>query len=182
MAKYNHQPFEDWMIDRETITPEQELDLQDHLQQCEDCWTLSEALRDVDTLLKAEPIISPTPGFSARWQAHYAEARTVHQKRQTYIFVGFVIGGALVLLFLLGFYLLPVLKSPYPLLLAFAYQAASTIAYLSALSSAVAALVETTIKVVPPTLWMGVFVGLTAICALWVVALQKLLYPRRIKV
>ncbi len=52
MAKYNHQPFEDWVYSRETISPQEELALQEHLQECKNCLSLVDALDEVELCLK----------------------------------------------------------------------------------------------------------------------------------
>jgi len=44
----NHQPFEDWLIENQKLTPRQSRDLKEHLKDCPYC----SALVSVDQVLK----------------------------------------------------------------------------------------------------------------------------------
>jgi anti-sigma factor RsiW len=52
-----------------------------HIATCPDCRTALDALRHVDRLLSAAPLVLPTPGFTLRFQARLA-AR--HRRRRTW--------------------------------------------------------------------------------------------------
>ncbi len=52
-----------------------------HIATCPDCRTALDALRQVDRLLSAAPLVPPAPGFTLRFQARLA-AR--HRRRRTW--------------------------------------------------------------------------------------------------
>lgn len=180
MAKSNHQPFEDWIFSRETISREDELALQEHLRQCEDCNCLSESLQKLEFNLKAAPVLSPAPGFSARWMLRVEENRARHQKKQMAIFFSFMFGGAVLLLPLFIFWMLPVIRAPYPYALALAYQAASIYSFTDTVATAVITLYRTIFKVIPPSLLVSLSIATTGMVAIWIAALGKLVYVRRV--
>jgi hypothetical protein len=50
---------------------------------------------EVETLLRAAPMVSPVPGFSRRWRQHLAAEHTRQTNRQTWWSLGLAMGGAL---------------------------------------------------------------------------------------
>jgi hypothetical protein len=180
MAKSNHQPFEDWIFSRETISREEELTLQEHLHQCEACKYLSESIQKLEFSLKAAPVLSPVQGFSARWMVRLEENRAIQQKKQMAIFFSFIFGGAALLLPLFIFWMLPVIRAPYPYALALAYQAASIYSFTDTFASAVVTLYRTIFKVIPPSLLISLLIATTGMVAIWIAALGKLVYVRRV--
>jgi predicted anti-sigma-YlaC factor YlaD len=182
MANYNHPPFEDWILERKTLDSGQELALQEHLQSCESCRRFAESWREVEFRLKGQTLISPEQGFTHRWQTRLAQERARQQTRQTYVFLGATLGGAVVLLVAMGILLVPVLRSPYPFLLALAYQITTTISFIGEVALLVGALFETMLRVVPPSVWIGLTVAAGVLIALWLVIFRRLIYKRRILV
>lgn len=180
MANYTHQPFEDWILERKTLDADQEPALQEHLQSCESCRSFAESLREVEFRLKGQTLISPEKGFTHRWQARLAQERARQQTSQTYVFLGATLGGAVVLLVAMGILLIPVLRSPYPFLLALAYQITTTITFISEVALLMGTLVGTMLGVVPTSLWIGLTVATGALMALWLVVFRQLLNRRRI--
>lgn len=180
MAKYNHQPFDLWVFSRETISSEEELALQEHLQGCPSCRNLAESLHEVEFSLRAEPVLSPTSGFTARWQTRLAEQLARKQKRQTVGFVLFSIVGAVLLLALLILFMWPIVRSPYPFILAFVYQITLIYSFLSTFTQAGMTVLRTMLKVIPVTIWIGIFIAIVGLITLWLIAFKKLILPRRV--
>lgn len=180
MAQSNHQPFEDWIFSRDAISREDELMLRDHLQHCPDCQSLSGALQKVEFSLNAEPVLSPPPGFSNRWLERLAEHRLRKQKVQTirFFLITFTIASVLTILF--AILLQPAIRTPFPYLLAVAYQLASILVYMNRFASAGITIYRTLFKLIPPVMWVSLVIGLAASAIIWIAALRKLVYPRRI--
>jgi hypothetical protein len=91
----NHQPFEDWLLSKEPITPEQETELRQHLHDCPDCTNLAFTWQAVAQELERAPQAAPAPGFGNRWQARLAEKRAQKQRRFTWWVIGLNLSAAL---------------------------------------------------------------------------------------
>ena len=180
MVKLNHQPFEEWLVSLETLNPDEAQQLQDHLQSCQACRLLSVALRDVDRELHSAPVLTPAPGFVTRWQARLKAERLQLHRRQTFIVMFLSIGGAMFLVALLGLVLFPVLRSPWPVLLAFLYELTSTFTFASVIGEALITVLRAVFEVIPATQWAAIWVALAGLGALWVVAMHRMTIPRRI--
>jgi len=182
MAKLNHLPFEDWLLSRETLSPDEAEQLQDHLQSCQACTLLSVALREVDRELHAAPVSSPAPGFANRWMRRLeAERRQLH-RRQTFIVMFLSIGGAMSLLALLTLAVFPVMRSPLPVFLAYLYELTSSVTVASVLGKALATVLKAVFEMIPVTQWAAIWVAFAGLGALWIVALHRLIMPRRVPV
>lgn len=73
----DHRPFEDWLLDDERLTPEQERDLRTHLRSCSKCAALARA----NQTLRAAPMSVPATGFALRFQTRLAAERRVQRRR-----------------------------------------------------------------------------------------------------
>ncbi len=180
MAKYNHQPFEDWVLERDSLPPEQEQALYEHLQSCPACRQLAESLREVEFRLKAQPLASPQPGFTNRWQSRLAQERARSQKRQTYLFLAVTLGGAVLMILAMAILLLPALNSPYPYLLALTYQFTQFILFVNEVVDLLGSLMQAIFRVIPPLVWIGFSGVTTALIVLWLAVFRLYIYPRRI--
>lgn len=180
MAQSNHQPFEDWIFSQDAISREDKLRLRDHLQYCPDCQRLSGAMQEVEFSLKAALELSPPTGFSNRWLGRLAEHRLRQQRVQTISFflISFATAAGLTILF--AILLQPAIRTPYPYLLAVAYQLASILIYMNRFASAGITVYRTVFKLIPPVVWISLAIGLAASAVIWIAALRKLVYPRRI--
>lgn len=179
MAKHSHQPFEDWVLSETTLSPQDTLALNEHLDQCEPCRNLSTAWHEVETRLRSEVQVAPQAGFTARWQQRLAVERRRQQRRQTLVIMLFSVGGAAALMVLLGIILLPIMQSPRPVLLALVYQATTTIASFTSTANVFGNLARTLLGIIPPSLWVGIGTALGALAVVWIVALRKLTSPWR---
>lgn len=180
MVKLNHLPFEDWLLSTETLSLDEARQLQEHLQSCQACMRLSVALREVDRELHNAPVLAPTPGFVSRWQTRLEANRLQSHRRQTFLIMFLCIGGAMFMLSLLGLAIFPVLRSPWPVFLAFLYELTSTFTLATVISEALVTVLKAVYEMVPVTQWAAIWVALAGLGALWVVAMHRLTLPRRI--
>ncbi len=99
----SHQPFEDWLLSEKPLDEEQQETLQAHLNECETCQTLSEALTQVEETLTSHPTPSPKPGFVQRWHGRLSISRQQRQQRKMWFFtLGlFAIAGLIIMSVLL---------------------------------------------------------------------------------
>ncbi|NJC95446.1 MAG: hypothetical protein FIB03_03750 [Anaerolineae bacterium] len=103
-----HQPFEDWLLNEEPITPEQRRELDAHLRSCAYC----AALVETGKALRSVRMASPADGFTARFQARLAEQKLVERRRRFWGALWFVLGGLLLLAWFTGPTLVAFFSSP----------------------------------------------------------------------
>lgn len=104
----NHRPFEDWLLDDQPLTPEQERELQAHLRGC----TLCAAIAESNLALHSTRLISPAEGFVERFQARLEERRREQRWRQIVGTIVLVLGGLGLLAWLIGPVVQEALRSP----------------------------------------------------------------------
>lgn len=84
----NHQPFRDWLLSTEELTPEQKRGVHEHLKACETCRQLHVAWKEVDAVFHQSPLAAPMPGFSTRFQARLQEYQEKQQVRRVWLSIG----------------------------------------------------------------------------------------------
>jgi hypothetical protein len=104
----NHQPFEDWLLHDKLIDPKHKLDLDAHLRICSYCSALAETSR----ALRAVKVVSPSAGFTARFQARLAVRKVAERRRRLWGALLFTFGGLAMLMWLTGPYLASFFASP----------------------------------------------------------------------
>ena len=179
MAKFNHQPFEDWLLSEEALSAEEDAALQEHLLTCEQCSRLQSAWSEVRLEISSASPVSPLPGFTARFQANLAARQSRREYTQTLLFLSVCLLGAGLLLIPLGILVWPVVRSPYPLLLALGYEVASVFTFTNTAVSLTSTLFRTIGGIVPPILWVGLIVVAGSMLAVWIIIMRRLAYSRR---
>lgn len=81
----SHQPFETWLFSDEELTPQQDQTLESHLQECEDCRKMSDALHQVTDVMASSKDPLPAPGFVQRWQQRLIIHRHQQQQRRMWL-------------------------------------------------------------------------------------------------
>lgn len=85
----DHQPFEQWILDQNIKTKQQEILLQDHLIDCPSCSALMTSWKNVEHELQTASMVAPAPGFLARWQLNLANKKAIqHQIQAIKTFIG----------------------------------------------------------------------------------------------
>ncbi len=95
----NHQPFRDWLVTDDHLTPEQDQLLHEHLSECASCQQVKAVWTDVEALIQKAPSSEPQPGFSERWHAHLAAYQARRHKQRAWTSIGVLV---LFMLSLLG--------------------------------------------------------------------------------
>jgi hypothetical protein len=73
----DHRPYEDWLLNDERLTPEQDRDLRIHLRSCPECAALTRG----NLALRSAPVTAPAEGFALRFQVRLAAERKVQRRR-----------------------------------------------------------------------------------------------------
>ncbi len=74
----NHRPFEDWLLEDQQLTIEQERELRAHLQTCTSCAAIAES----NLALHSTRMVSPKAGFVSRFETRLIEHRKAARRRQ----------------------------------------------------------------------------------------------------
>jgi hypothetical protein len=165
----SHQPFETWIFTQEDLTPEQAQELQEHLQECDQCYGLAAAWRQVEPLIVIPPMVAPEPGFVARWQLRLEKERLALHRRQSLLVFVLGAGSAFVFLAMMAAMVLFRYSSPLDWLLALTSQLVSLVF----LADTFRQIFDILLKTVPVSWWVGAGVGIFTLCLIWVYSLQK---------
>jgi hypothetical protein len=104
----NHRPFEDWLLEDQRLTSEQERELQAHLRGCAACTAIAES----NLALHSVRRVAPAPGFVSRFETRLIENRKAARIRQIIGSVILVLAGIALLYWLASPYIQEVLRSP----------------------------------------------------------------------
>lgn len=88
----DHSLYNQWLLNDEYLTPDQFQLLKEHLRNCDDCQSLSNA----NMLLRSTSVIHPAAGFSQRFKIQLAAQQKIAQQRS-------VLGLVLLALVSIGF-------------------------------------------------------------------------------
>lgn len=182
MANFNHMYYEDLLLSGEALTPEEKRALEAHLQECAGCRQLSTSWRAVERQLSSAPVLSPQPGFTARWLVRLEQDWRTIQRRQTLATLLFCVGGAALLLASLGLLVPPILGSSKFYLLAWVYRWMGEITLIGHAGEAASTFGRTLVNAIPPYGWMLMVGFASQLAVLWFVTLRFLTNPRRVTV
>jgi len=104
----NHRPFEDWLLEDQPLDPTQKRELDAHLRECDVCRGIAES----NLALRSARVVSPAPGFTARFQERLVLARRAQRRRTLLGTLFFSLGGLTLLALLAGPFLVSLIGSP----------------------------------------------------------------------
>ncbi|HCC78682.1 MAG: hypothetical protein A2X25_10215 [Chloroflexi bacterium GWB2_49_20] len=168
----NHRPFEDWLLENQPLTPEQNRELNAHLKTCTTCTALTE----VDLSLKSTWLVAPKAGFTERFQLQMVAERKLIRKRQLWglgllALIAFISVGFLI------FQLFTVwLSSPAQLFVTWVTWWVTLVSSIRTYGSIGLALLEIAAGIIPLPLWLGLAAGSFLLVLGWVASLWKLSY------
>ena len=164
-----HQPFEDWLLNDKLIDPKQKLELDAHLRVCRDC----SALAETGKALRSVKMVSPTAGFSTRFQARLAVRKVADRRRRLWGAVLFTFGGLVMLMWIASPYLVSFLASPATWIASLIEWGVFLITTLQAIGQAGSVLLDVIPGFLPPFIWMVVLSTLAGIGLLWSVSIWR---------
>ena len=165
----DHRPFEDWLLNHQTLAADEKRQLTAHLQSCPSCTALAE----VNLALKSAKMAAPAAGFSDRFQVRLvARKKAIHQRN----FWGFFV-LTLSVLSVLVWVSWPVIKSaaqsPVDLLTSWLASLLSFWAALQAMVHAGVVLFKVVPGFVPAYIWTVILFAACGWSLLWVFSLMK---------
>jgi hypothetical protein len=165
----DHRPFEDWLLEDQPLTNEQQHQLDTHLRTCSSC----SALAEVNLALKVTRLAAPAQGFTDRFQLRLAARKQALRRRNS---LGFILLASSVLV-VLGWIAWPVFKdliqSPVNLLTSWMTALVSFVASLQALFRAGMVLFKVVPGFVPAYIWAVVLFAAGGWSMVWVASLMK---------
>jgi predicted anti-sigma-YlaC factor YlaD len=176
----NHQPFEDWLFEQEDLTEQQSVELLEHLQACETCRSLGSALNEMETSLRAQPVLAPEVGFSERWQRRLEAERQRAHRKQTLSMLFLCAGGAVILLATLLVLVWPWLRSPEALAWVGLYRMLVVYSYIQGVGKTFGDMFLSLAGATSLVVWIFAFGLFSELSMLWVVSYRLLTNPRRI--
>jgi len=165
-----HQPFNDWLLDDERLTLEQNRSLRLHLRSCPDCAALARA----NMSLRAAPVIAPVEGFALRFQSRLTAQHKVERRRSFFGLLLLAAAGIGSLLWLLFPYLPYLLLSPARL----AGSWVSHLVYIALIARTLgvlgASLFDVLFSLIPPYAWALSLILFGVLGILWMASVRKL--------
>lgn len=86
-----HQPFENWILSGDVLTPTQSSELEGHLAVCSHCASIKEGISRVEVLFRSATFESPSPGFTSRFKLMAAQREEEARRLQSYFFLGWTL-------------------------------------------------------------------------------------------
>lgn len=165
----NHRPFEEWLLNDELLTPDQDHELQQHLRDCPKCASLEKG----NLFLRSSAVMPPPEGFGLRFQARL-QARRQEQQRKTMIgIVLLVLTGITGLIWRLFPYF-PLLELPPGQLLnlwiSFMISVVFAVEAVGALSLTILKVLQ---SLIPGYIWFILTVFIVAVSFFWSYTLRK---------
>ena len=165
----NHRPFEDWLLNDEFLTPEQQRELQAHMRVCDACATLAE----VNLALRSARIASPAPGFVTRFETRLAAQRALQQRRMVLGMTILAVGGLGLLTLFAWPLLTQLIESPASILVTLVGYFSAIWVWAQALAGIGSVFGRVMPELVPPYIWMMVASALGGLLLLWGVSLWR---------
>lgn len=180
----NHQPFENWLFSDEPLSADDELELRDHLMDCDHCSGLENAWVDVECLFAEVTEIEPAPGFVNRWQAtleaNRAAEKAIQQRWQSLIFLVVVANFAAIALALMSVQLFYTYGSVTEWVMSWVYRAATAMVLVNGFGNAFITISRTIPQLIPNEWWVAIALTLGFSTIVWFVSMTKLSsLPRR---
>jgi hypothetical protein len=170
----NHQPFETWILDEHLkLTETQNQELKAHLDFCPECQKLNINWESAHTSLMHPAIVTPSQGFTKRWETRFVEKRLLQQKRQIRNLLLILFMGIAMFSLLFGSYLLAT-TNPADLFVVLLI----SITQVALLGEQIGRILSLLLGVLPPAIpigfWILVTTTFSALCITWVVVMWRI--------
>ena len=170
----NHQPFDKWLFEEETLLPDQSRALAEHLESCEHCRALAAAWKAAEDQLRSTSQVEPAPGFTQRWRVCLADNRHRMGQRQLCTVLFSTTVGLVTLTLLLGMQLLPLLQPVIPTITQWFSKIVAVVAHLNLVREIFSVLLEIMVEGIPIVFRLVLPISLAGLTAGWIVSLYRL--------
>jgi hypothetical protein len=166
----NHQPFEDWLLNEQPLTPEKKRELQVHLQDCAHCIALAE----VNLELRSVKMAAPAAGFNARFQKRLAAQRVLERRNRLVGVLILAAGGIGLAAWFLAPFVIQFLGSPAGWIAAAVNFLLTLLLMARAIGDIGSILFRVLPGFIPPFGWLVLASAISGAILLWVVSIWRL--------
>jgi hypothetical protein len=166
----DHRPFEDWLLEDQTLTNDQKRQLNTHLRTCSSCT----ALAGVNLALKSARLAAPAEGFTDRFQVRLAARKQALRRRNIWGFMLLTLSVLSLLVWVAWPVLKELVQSPVNLLASWMAALVSLVASLQAILRAGMVLFKVVPGFVPIYIWAVILFAAGGWSMVWVASLIKL--------
>ena len=171
----NHRPFEDWLLNDLSLTPEQKRELDMHLRNCAYCAALVETGMALKTVKKA----SPQAGFTTRFEARLAQRKAAERRRRYLGSILFTGAGLALLMWIASPFLLSFFSAPATWISAVIGWMVFLITTVQALGQAGSVFLKVVPDFISPFAWMILISLAAGITLLWTVSIWRFVRESR---
>ncbi len=164
-----HRPFEDWLLDDQPLTPQQQRDLQAHVRSCPACTAIAES----NLALHATRLVSPAAGFADRFQVRLAKRRREQRWRQVIGTVVLVLGGLGLVYWLAGPFILAAIESPASFITVSVGYFLFILTSIQVFGEAGSILLNVLPKFISPGGWVVLTAGAAGLAFLWTISIRR---------
>ena len=165
----NHRPFEDWLLNDLSMTPEQKRELDAHLRTCAYC----SALAETGLALKSVKKVSPATGFTQRFETRLAARKIADRRRRFWGSILFTFGGLALLMWIVGPYVASFISSPATWIASFVEWGVFLVTTVRAMAQAGSILLHIVPEFLSPFAWMVLVSAVAGVGLLWSVAIWR---------
>lgn len=180
----DHKPYESWLIAGETLLPEQQAKLQEHLESCNSCRQLQIAWQDVEGLLGTAAEVQPKPGFSNRWRSRLADHLARERERKdlllNWVFLGSSLGTAFLILIIMAIRFFTSVQNSTQFFVSGMTLIAGILNLTKAIQSAFIPLLEILVISVPIQWWLFLAIGASLLTLALIYSTFRFLNTRRV--
>jgi len=167
----NHQPFEDWLLEDESLTIQQERELQVHLRSCTSCLGIAAS----NVALHTRHLVLPQPGFTERFKPRLAAWKREQLRRQALGTVVLVAAGLALLYAVAGPAMVEAVRSPAAWMRNVTVYVLSLFTMASVAGQVGSVLLRSLSGLIPPGAGWAVMVGGFSLGILWASLMRRLL-------
>jgi len=165
----NHRPFEDWLLDEQSLTHAENSALEAHLRTCKYC----SALAETGLELRAGRMIPPKRGFTDRFSQRLAVHKLAERRRRLSGLIILVIGGLALSGWLTAPFLLTLITSPAEWITIGIGYLLFIVTSFQVLAEAAQVMFRVAPDFVPPYVWMVTASTLAGLALLWTVSIWR---------
>ncbi len=171
----NHRPFEDWLLDDQALTTQQQRELHAHLRTCTRCASIA----DANLALHSARLIGPPEGFTNRFENRLQDWRQRQRWRQTVGTLVLVLGGLGLLYWAVGSAIQEALDSPATWITAAATYVVFFLSSFRVLSEVAGLLLRDLPDFIPPIVWLILFLACGCLGATAILIFRRLSHVRQ---
>lgn len=165
----NHQPFEEWLLNDNHLTPTEKRELDLHLRTCVDCTALSAT----GLALRSANVVAPSAGFAVRFQQRLAARKIAERRHRLWGMMVLIISGVGLLSWVAAPYVYAFSSSPVEWITTAISYFLFVITSFQAMTQIMTVLARILPDFIPPYIWMVLISALAGFSLLWIISIWQ---------